>query len=129
MCHLHIFFTFQDETERSKLHNLADTFTTLGITNLMTLIGFNIPEWLIKRSPRSAYLKKFFKEYFDDFEKTYKEHEKTFDPDNIRDYVDAYIGERRRALAEKDIASSFYGKAGHWSFVNSIFDLFLAGRE
>lgn len=37
--------------------------------------------------------------------------------------------ERKRALAENDTASSFFGQIGHLNYVNSMFDLFLAGSE
>lgn len=109
------------------MDNLAQKFVTFGITNIATLISYQIPRWISKHSTKHKETKLFFNDFFSTFEKQYEEHEKTFDPDCIRDFLDAYIAERHRVNAEKDTESSFYGKAGHWNFVNTIFDLFLAG--
>lgn len=47
----------------------------------------------------------------------------------MRDFLDVYMKERKRANAENDTESSFYGQTGHWNFVNSMFDLWLGGSE
>ena len=124
----YIFPFSQDNVERQKLDNLAQKFTTFGITNIRTLIGYCLPNWITQRTSKYSEMKAFFKDFFATFEKQYAEHEKTYDPNCIRDFVDAYIAERKRFEDEQDTESSFYGQAGHWNFVNSIFDLFLAGK-
>ena len=37
--------------------------------------------------------------------------------------------ERKEANERNDKSSSFYGDTGHWNYLNSMFDLFLAGSE
>ena len=37
--------------------------------------------------------------------------------------------ERKEAEEKGNATSSFFGKTGHWNYVNSMFDLFLAGSE
>lgn len=67
--------------------------------------------------------------FFDWFQKEYEEHLKTYDEYTLRDYVDCYICERKKAEEENSIQSSFYGEKGHWNFVSTMFDLFSAGEE
>ena len=54
------------------------------------------------------------------------EHEKTLDPENIRDFLDLMLVEHQKS---KDPASCFTGKIGKAAVVNSMVDLFLAGME
>ena len=53
-------------------------------------------------------------------------HEKSFNPDNIRDFIDAYILKMSQTT---DPASSFYGDLGKLNMRNSMFDLFIAGMD
>merc|ERR1712226_1581116 len=66
---------------------------------------------------------------YDWFDNEYKQHLKTYDNQNMRDYIDCYISERLRAEEERDTKSSFYGEKGHWNFVSTMLDLFVAGAE
>ena len=59
------------------------------------------------------------------FEGAYKEHEATFDPSDIRDFVDLYIAERKRANECGLTGSSFNGELGHHNYVNTMWDLFM----
>ena len=55
-----------------------------------------------------------------------EEHERTVDPDNIRDFLDLMIVEHKKS---SDTKSCFNGKVGRATIVNSIVDLFIAGME
>ena len=43
----------------------------------------------------------------------------------MRDFIDVYCAERRRATEEVRTESSFYGDIGDLNFVNTMFDFFL----
>ena len=53
-------------------------------------------------------------------------HERSFDPDNLRDFVDAYLLKIRQTT---DPNSSFYGDLGKLNMRNSMFDIFIAGMD
>ena len=59
--------------------------------------------------------------FFDDL---YCQHEKTFDPGHMRDFIDVYCAERKRVMANNLRGSSFYGEDGRLNYVNTMFDLF-----
>ena len=64
-------------------------------------------------------------EFFDFFGELYAQHERTFDPAQLRDFIDVYCSERRRVSAKDLKESSFYGEEGNLNYVNTMFDLFL----
>ena len=53
--------------------------------------------------------------FFKFFEDEYGEHEKTFDPAHMRDFIDVYLAERQRVEEDGSKDSSFYGSAGKLS--------------
>ena len=55
-----------------------------------------------------------------------EEHERTLDPENIRDFLDLMISEQKKS---SDPSSCFNGKVGKATIVNSVIDLFIAGME
>ena len=55
-----------------------------------------------------------------------EQHEKTLDPNNIRDFLDLMIAEHNKS---SDSSSCFNGKVGKATIVNSIIDLFFTGME
>ncbi|CAL8112753.1 unnamed protein product [Orchesella dallaii] len=55
-----------------------------------------------------------------------EEHERTFIPNQIRDFLDAYIQEIQNT---KDPTSSFYKDVGSRSMLTTLLDLFFAGGE
>ena len=63
--------------------------------------------------------------FFQFFEDLSQEHESTFDPDHMRDFIDVYCAERKRVASEELKNSSFYGESGRLNYVNTMFDLFL----
>jgi cytochrome P450 len=67
-----------------------------------------------------------FAEVFDMVTPYIEEHERTLDPENIRDFLDLMIAEHKKS---KDPASCFNGKIGSATIINSVIDLFIAGME
>lgn len=63
------------------------------------------------------------------FESAYIEHEKTYDPNHMRDFMDVYMSERMRVTEQEITGSSFYGEAGHWNYLYCMFDLFLVRQS
>ena len=67
-----------------------------------------------------------FHEVFEMVEPYIDEHERTLDPENIRDFLDLMIVEHRKST---DTKSCFNGKVGKATITNSVIDLFIAGME
>lgn len=67
-----------------------------------------------------------FAEVFDMASPYVEEHERTLDPDNIRDFLDLMLVEQKKTT---DPASCFNGEVGKATVINSMVDLFLAGME
>ena len=59
-------------------------------------------------------------------EEQIKEHQKTRDPDNVRDMMDLFLNEIENTT---DTNSSFYGTRGYYAMINDHIDLFIAGME
>ena len=55
-----------------------------------------------------------------------KEHRQTFEPENIRDFLDLMIQQNNESIDPK---SAFFGKTGEASILQSYVDLFLSGSE
>ena len=57
---------------------------------------------------------------------TIKQHRDTFDPDNIRDFIDTYLLE----IQERGVkGTSFHASQGEEHLVNTLLDLFIAGMD
>ena len=52
-----------------------------------------------------------------------EENERTFDPDNMRNFVDVYIREMEKANRDGRADSTFFGGGGRLQFANVITDL------
>ena len=115
--------------EKQKIADLAEMFTSFGVTGLLMLILFRIPFWLAKKIPHIIKIRNLYCSLFNWFREEYDKHEKTLDQDHPRDFMDAYIMERQRANEENNQESSFFGTDGEANFIHSMFDLFLAGSE
>ena len=55
-----------------------------------------------------------------------EEHQKTFTPGEMRDFIDVYLSEIEN---ETDPGSSFYKENGIENLVQTLSDLFFAGSE
>ena len=57
---------------------------------------------------------------------TINKHRETFDPDNIQDFIDAYLQE----IQEKGVkGTSFHASQGYEQLANTLLDLFIAGTD
>ena len=88
-----------------------------------------LPTFLHRFIPGYKANKALFDSLFDYYRDEYNDHLKDWDPENPRDFIDVYITERKRVEADHELDSSFFGHFGGINFVNSMFDLFLAGSE
>ena len=55
-----------------------------------------------------------------------KEHKKTLDPENIRDFLDLMLAEQQKST---DPQSCFHGELGTATILNAMIDMFFAGME
>ena len=104
-------------------------FAQFGTHQLYLILYKFFPKFILNKTPRAKLFKSEFSEFFKLAETELKEHLSTYDPQNMRDFVDCYIREMKRAEAEDDQTSSFYKETGKHNFNNVMFDLFLAGSE
>ena len=56
-------------------------------------------------------------------------HLKSYDDNDMRDYIDCYLAEMKRVTESGDTSSSFHGEKGEVHLKASIFDLYIAGSE
>ena len=119
----------KNPADQQRIHDLNDFFKQFAITGLITVVAFRLPYFLATKIPAMIKVRELFGKLYQWFRDEAKEHEETFDAENHRDFLDSYIAERKRANAENDQSSSFYGKRGDMNYVNTMFDLFLAGSE
>ena len=122
-------FDLNNVEEIEKFEIMNALFNSFGGFSLSTLIAFSLPEFLRKYNTQFKTMLHRQHHLYDWFAQEYETHLKTYDENNLRDYIDCYIQERQRTERENDTDSSFYGEKGHWSFVNSMLDLFVAGAE
>ena len=115
--------------DQHRMQDLADFFASFAVTGFVSVVAFRLPAWLAKKIPQLKSLRETYQKLFEWFDAEYKEHEQTFDENSPRDFLDAYIAERKRADNENDVNSSFYGARGNQNYLKTLFDLFLAGSE
>jgi cytochrome P450 len=102
-----------------------DYAIVMNLNEIMSSFGFlpYMPNWMYNISwNRLKQVRDFGQAEYDD-------HEKTYNPDIMRDLVDQYIRKRREDETEDRINSSFYGKLGQLNFTNVMSDLIIAGSE
>ena len=115
--------------EEKKMKDLAEMFATFGAFNITRLLAFKLPLWIGKNIPLIRGFRDLIQRLLTWFRSEYNEHEKTWDANNPRDFLDFYIAEHKKAKEEQKCQSSFYGEFGEANFVNTMYDLFLAGSE
>ena len=81
------------------MNALAEIFAQFGINNLKTFLAFNLPKFLVDYNPFLNSIRNYYTEIFGFFQQQYENHEKTFDPNSMRDYLDVYMAERKRVNA------------------------------
>ena len=117
------------ELEDEKMKNLLQNFDTVLRSNkrpskTIQLLGKIHPsfiKWFDKEF-------KLFRKVFDQTENLIRpyinEHKASLNPNELRDFMDAYLNEVSKTGDKK---SSFFGKRGEESLIATITDLFFAG--
>ena len=123
-------FDRKNTEQKRTMQNLTDMFASFGTNNILTILSLTVvPKFLRPYDPVLKKIGKFYADIFAMFEKEYNEHERSYDEDHMRDFTDVYIRERQRITMAGEASSSFHGEKGRWNFLNTFFDLFLAGSE
>ncbi|XP_066988071.1 cytochrome P450 2L1-like [Macrobrachium rosenbergii] len=84
-----------------------------------------LPESLLNKWMKLSQIREHVAEFKSFFEDTIHEHEKTFDPDNPRDYIDAYLKEMQMETGNK----STIFQENRMNLISSVTSLFRAGSE
>lgn len=109
-----------------KINTLFEFF---GLINIPVNVAMVIYHYTGYKNGTMKLLEREFKFFFDVLKSYLAEHEETFDEDNMRDFVDCYIKEMREVKENNDVNSSFYGEFGKTNYLNTMFDLVMAGAE
>ncbi|CAL8092455.1 unnamed protein product [Orchesella dallaii] len=117
----------QDDPQLLKLAlNTSDTFNELledgALILFMPWVKYLIPE-------KSGYnaIRGVLEENKTFFAKVVAEHKRDLQEDNLRDFIDVYLAEVRKA--NEDANSHFHGTKAERQLVATLFDLFLAGSD
>ena len=119
------------ELEDEKMKNLLENFDAVLRSNkrpskTIQLLG-KIHPGIIKWFDSEF---KLFRKLFDQTENLIRpyinEHKASLNPNELRDFMDAYLNEVSKTSDKK---SSFFGKRGEESLISTITDLFFAGTE
>lgn len=123
-------FDRNDPKHVATMRQVDEMFSNFGTNNVKTMLALTlVPKFLRHKDPYVKFFRDMFQKLYATFQKEYEEHEATFDANSMRDFTDAYINERNRVKEANETNSSFYGQVGYYNYVNSFFDLFLAGSE
>ena len=80
--------------EKEKMAGLEELFVFFGNFSFKRMLAFRLPMWIGKKIQLMQRVKGIVKELFTWFRREYDEHEKTWEPDNPRHFLDVYITER-----------------------------------
>ena len=109
-------FDLTDSEQRKRLQVMDELFRQFGVTSAAAFLTFFLPPafrpLLEAVTGGKARFKRQFRTFFKFFEEEYEEHERTFDPAHMRDFIDVYLAERQRVAEEGSKDSSFYGSTG-----------------
>ena len=113
---LHYRFDLTDYEQKKRLQLMDELFRQFGVTSATAFLTFFLPPKLRPLleavTGGKERFKRQFRTFFKFFEDEYEEHERTFDPAHMRDFIDVYLAERQRVAEEGCKDSSFYGSAG-----------------
>lgn len=114
-------FEYDDKTFDKFLQLMNQNFSNSALAGVLNFMPFltKIPGDLLS----AKRLKHNIEQIMDFVEDRIQEHRNTFDEDNLRDFIDAYINEMNKCI-EKDTTSFT-----EFQFVSTIRDLFIAGTE
>ena len=121
---------------RFDINNLEDQQRFVNISKLFELLGgakvfvaFGLPYSWREYNPYFQTAKNLIKSMYDMFQEERDKHLKSYDPDDMRDYMDCYLKEMKQVTEDGLTNSSFNGEAGEVNLKASLFDLYLAGSE
>ena len=80
--------------EKKKISDIEEMFKFFGAFNISRLLAFRLPLWIGKQFSSVKNTTNLIQRMFMWFRGEYEEHEKTLEPENQRDFLDAYITER-----------------------------------
>jgi hypothetical protein len=124
--YMHYFrFNLNDKEQQERLEEMEKVFSEFGPASTTFLPLVLLPEPITKALGVGREMKEKYANFYSFFKEAYVEHEKTYDQNHMRDFLDVYMSERMRVTEQGIKGSSFYGEAGHWNYLNSMFDLFL----
>ena len=82
---------------------IQDLLVSFGVNNLLFVLGIKfIPRALRRFDPFLNKMSRIFGELFEVFREEREEHERTYQEGEMRDFIDVYIKESRRADKEGD---------------------------
>ena len=111
-------FGLDDPEQKRRMEQMDLVFKDMKPSNPAWVAQFVLPSWMA--SPFAKDILGRHRFFFDFFDELYEDHERTFDPEQPpRDFIDAYVGERRRTSG-----SSFDGDEGLHNYHNTVLDLF-----
>ena len=80
--------------EKEKISDIAEMFIFFGAFNISRIMSFRLPLWIGKQFSSVKNTTNLIQRMFMWFRGEYEDHEKTLEPENQRDFLDAYITER-----------------------------------
>ena len=122
-------FNLNNENEIEMFRIMNELVAIIGAISINTILCFVLPFPFRTWVGNYRKMKNHHQLLYDCFAKEYDEHLKTYDEHNLRDYIDCYISERKKTELENNTESSFHREKGHWNFVSTMLDLFVAGAE
>ena len=121
---------------RFDINKKEDKKMFLDLSKLFELIGgfkvflcFGAPYSLKEYNPYYKTIIGIVNSMYDMITKQKNEHLKTYDENDMRDFMDCYLTEMKHATDTGDTSSSFYGERGEVHLKASILDLYIAGSE
>ena len=120
-------FDINTEEDKKRFVDISQLFEFLG--GFKVFIAFGLPFSLRHYNPYFNTAKRLINSLYDMVQVEKVKHEKTYDEDDMRDYMDCYLREMKSATNGGDTNSSFYGEQGEINLKGSILDLYLAGSE
>ena len=118
-------YDLKDRSQLKRLEDVEELISDFGPTNLSRKAPVMMPRVLRKLFLGDNNIMDRLHNFFRFFEELSRQHESTFDPGHMRDFIDVYLAERQRVASEDLKSSSFYGESGRLNYVNTMFDLFL----
>ena len=99
------------------MDKVAQAFKVGVVEGLVIMTMFYTPKFLWRHNPFVKIQGGTFREMFDLFEEEYNEHLKEYDEGHMRDFIDVYIRERKRAEREGDSGEGTGSNTLSWNHI------------